>query len=416
MRRSRPNSPVPRGRGTSATAFRIGVAAAVLAGCGEPSGPEFTPDETASRAVIGQVHALDDESVSGMTARVRWSGQDVSAAVAADGSFAVPLEDEVTGFGQLSIEGPESGGLNPAWVLLLPGDVNALGRIVLVPSRWTVEAGTRAGSVVDIRPDLATDTRVMPSYWGTFFPFRQQGYLQTVLDPTQWTGAFSTWASDGLPIPVAFDRIGSDAPFSDADSAAFWGHVDAMEEALGRDVFEPTPVDSVQILGGTRRADGAILIQLDSALASRGVGDLEAGDGRTWSLTADASEWSGGPVQRVSFISEDITGARIRFHAAEALHDRALVVHELMHTLGVGHGCSWPSVQTYCESLRRELPTAHDVAYLEVLEAIRDLERDVGTRWGLVAATLGARAVRLGEGPVPDIELVFGPSSAPSGS
>lgn len=382
-----------------------------MVACGnEPAAPGLD-EEPQPRLIIGTVHAPGMTTFTGLTARVSWGPLSGTSAVNADGSFAVPILGEVAGFGQLTIEPDADAGVNPAWVLLTPGDLDQQGRLVLLPARWTLDAGTHAGTVIDIRPDLATDTRVLPGYWGSFFPFRQEGFLQTVLDNTQWTGAFSTWPEGALPIPLALDRPGSDQALTAADSAAVWGHVEAMEDAFGRDLFRPAPVSEVVILGGVRRADGALLLQLDSTLASRGLGNVDNADGRTWTLTADASTWSGGPVQRVGFISEDITGARIAFRDAGLLSDRGVVVHELMHILGAGHGCSWPSVQTYCDSLRTDLPTAHDVAYLEVLEAARALEKDVGTRWGLLSAVVGARVVTLGHPPIPAPALVYGPSN-----
>lgn len=382
----------------------------------EPAAPSLDEDGEPPRVILGTVHAPGVATFTGLTARVRWNELDVTAPVNADGSFAVPILGEVEGFGRLTVEPSAASGLGPAWVLLTPGDLDQQGRLVLLPTSWTVEAGDHEGTIVPIRPDMATDTRVMPAYWGTFFPFRQDGFLQTVLDRTQWTGAFSSWPEGDLPVPLALDRVASDGPVSEADSTTLWRHVDAMEAALGRDVFRPARVEDLRILGGVRRADGAVLIQFDSTLGSRGRTDVDAGDGREWTITADASTWSGGPVQRVGFISEDITGARVVLHDPGVLADRGLTVHELMHTLGVGHGCSWPSVQTYCESLRRDLPTAEDVAYLEVLEAARALEGTVGTRWGLLAAVLGARAVTLGQAPIPTPDLVYGPTNAGGGS
>ena len=72
-----------------------------------------------------------------------------------------------------------------------------------------------------------------------------------------------------------------------------------------------------------------------------------------------------------------------------------LVSHELMHALGAGHTCQWKSVSAdviRCPELREEMPTPHDVAYVQVLYRVRDLQRATGARWGLDAALEGERA------------------------
>lgn len=388
------------------------VIAGALAGCGsEPAAPT-TDDETAPGVVLGRAYAPGLTVIEGVTARVRWGDQEVAAPVNPDGTFALPLLQAVEGFGFLSLEPGPGAKVNAAFVLLTPGDVNGQGHVILSPAHWTVASGTHAGVEVAISPAGATDTRVMPGYWGTFFPYRQEGFLQTILDNTQWTGSFTTWPADRFPIPLALDRIGSTLPLTHDDSVEVWSHIEAMEEAMGRDVFRPAPLEEVRVLGGVRRAEDAVLLQVDSALTVRGFGDVSTDDSPVWTLGADARAWSGGPVVRVGFRSEDITGGRVAFDSLSFLRDRGLVVHELMHVLGVGHGCSWPSVQTYCGSLRRDLPTAQDVAHLEVLEAMRRMERAVGTRWGLVAAILGDRAVTLRQPPVPRPALIYGPANA----
>ena len=91
-----------------------------------------------------------------------------------------------------------------------------------------------------------------------------------------------------------------------------------------------------------------------------------------------------------------------------------LVQHEFMHAMGVGHGCSWPSLQSYCPSggdyrcdgpycgYRTDQLTKEDVAYWEVREAVSSMAREYGTRYGLVYALWGERKLRLGLEPVPD--------------
>ena len=120
-------------------------------------------------------------------------------------------------------------------------------------------------------------------------------------------------------------------------------------------------------------------------------------------------------MNRVELNSSDMNGARIILRTAELLSDQRTVIHELMHVLGAGHGCSWASVQTYCASLATDVPTAPDVAHLEVLEAMRQSEEAALSRWGIMASVMGQRAVTLGMGPLPGPNVVVGPVSLMEG-
>lgn len=386
--------------------------AAVMGACGgEPAAPDLPPEPVGS--ILGQLHAPGATSFSGLTARVTWGEQSESVSVQPDGSFTIPLFTDVSGFGALTIEPDANTGVHAAYVLLTPGDLDGRGQIALVPDRWTLESGDYAGTEVPIDPDLAADSKVMPSFWGFFFPFRQQGSFQVVTNSALWAGDLRTWKPGLFPIPVALDRPGSNAGITEADSIAFWSHVETMESALGRDVFEPAAIDDVTILGGSRRARNAVLVQIDTAQLLDGYSDPNTPDAWTWLFSADASSWSGSPVSRVALGSADMNGARVRLRSTELLTDRRTVIHELMHVLGAGHGCSWASVQTYCASLATDVPTPADVAHLEVLEAMRGLEATINSRWGIMSAVLGQRTVTLGLPAIPPPDVVWGPGRTP---
>ncbi len=393
--------------------FALLVWAVVMAACAdEEPGPQdvVLPFGT----LQGQVVTAAQATFGDVTARVVWGSQDITAEVQSDGTFDVEVLDAVSGFGMLTIEPGPSEPVHPAWVLLSPGDVDGgRGTVVLAPKTWTAESGAYAGIEVPIDPELAADGRVMPSFWGFFFPFVQDGFLQTVTDNTEWAAAFRGWPEGSFPIPVALDRLGSNGGIAADDSVSFWEHVEMMEAALGWDAFEPTPLEDVRILGGTRRPADAIIVQLDTTVAIRGVGVINPPEMRTYSLSADARTWSGTNVQNISVVSADITYGIVRFENQEAFADRQLVIHELMHVLGAGHGCSWASVQTYCASLQSDVPTPPDVAHLAVMMEMRALELEHRSRWGLLASVFGHRVVTLGLTPVPGVSVQYGPASAP---
>jgi hypothetical protein len=394
--------------------FAVLLLAIVMAACGEDApGPQdvVLPFGT----LRGRVVTSAQTNFADVTARVIWGFQNLTAIVQSDGSFDVEIVDAVSGFGMLTIEPGSNEPMHPGWILLSPGDVGANpGTVVLAPKTWTLDSGDYAGIEVPIDPELAADGRVMPSFWGFYFPFSKNGFLQTVTDNTEWAAEFRGWPPDAFPIPVALDRLGSDGDITAADSVAFWEQVEVMEAALGWDAFAPAPLDEIRILGGTRRPADAIIVQLDASVAIRGVGVINRADVRTYGLSADATMWSGTRVRSISVVSADITYGIVRLESRELFSDRQLVIHELMHVLGAGHGCSWASVQTYCASLQSDVPTPPDVAHLAVMMEMRALELEHDSRWGILASVFGHRVVTLGLTPVPAIALTYGPSSAPT--
>lgn len=394
--------------------FAVLLSVIVVAACGdEAPGPQDVV--LAFGTLHGQVVTSAETSFGDVIARVVWGSQDVTAGVQPDGTFDIEIIDPVSGFGTLTIEPGPSEPMHPGWILLSPGDVGGgRGTVVLAPKTWTAESGDYAGVEVPIDPELAADGRVMPSFWGFYFPFSQSGFLQTVTDNATWAAEFRGWPQDAFPIPVALDRPGSDGDITAADSVAFWEHVEVMEAALGWDAFAPALLEDVRILGGARRPADAIIVQLDTSVALRGVGVINRADVRTYGLSADATTWSGTNVRSISVVSADITYGIVRLENNELFADRQLVIHELMHVLGAGHGCSWASVQTYCASLQRDVPTPPDVAHLAVMMEMRALELEHGSRWGILASVFGHRVVTLGLTPVPGIDLRYGPASAPS--
>jgi len=393
----------------------VALVSLVAAACSDaPAGPD-SDDVLPFGTVQGKIVAPGITTFGDVTARVTWGERSYTAPVRSNGSFVVDIEEAVLGFGTLTIEPAAAEPIHPGWVLLTPGDVEGgQGTVVLSPRSWTPETGDYAGIEIPIDPELAADARVMPSFWGFYFPFEQQGFLQTVTDNTAWAGEFRSWAPNSYPIPVALDHVGTQAELTAADSIAFWAHADRMEQALGWDVFRPARIEELRILSGTRRAAGAILVRVDTTLTTRGVGQISRPEPKTWGLTADARSWSGGRVQNIDMTSADITYGLVKVDASDALQDQRLVIHELMHILGAGHGCSWASVQTYCASLATDVPTAADVGHLTVFLRMRELEIEHGARWGILAAVLGHRVVTLGLPPVPELNLVYGPASTPA--
>jgi hypothetical protein len=389
------------------------VAILGLSACGDSAPGPVDPVEPFGSITV-QVIAPGVTAYGDITARVVWGEQNLTAAVDANGLAQVMIPEAVSGFGTLTLEPGPNEPMHPGWALMTPGDVSGgTAKIVLAPKNWTIESGDYAGTTVPIDPELAADSRVMPSFWGFYFPYSQDGFVQVVEDNSQWVGEIRSWPEGDFPIQVALDRPGSTGDISAADSVAFWTNIDAMESALGFDAFVPERIENIQILGGTRRPNHGILVQVDSTIPVQASTRLNQPDPKIYSLSADARSWGGTFVEDLFLISADISYAVMDFDSIGFASDGQLVMHEFMHVLGAGHGCSWGSVQTYCASLVSTTPSAADVAHLAVLSELRQLERANGSRWGVLASIFGHRVVTLGLTPIPELNVLYGPISAP---
>lgn len=387
----------------------ISIASVVAFACGEsapsgpagPTGPDGPTDDPAA-VLVGRAVTLEGAPPAGSRVAATWPGVEATGDLGADGSFELRLGSMPTGLGTLVVEPPGAAGHHPAWIPLDAGAVGEQIRLVLVPRTWRIQDGEHRGADVAISPAAAADPRVVPSYWGFTFPFSQEERIQTVLDPTLWTAGLSTWDPSAFPVPVALDRPRSTRPASEADSARLWDHVAALEAVLGRDLFRPVPLEALDVQDELHT--GAVLVRFADTLDTRG--HARTGLVSDWFLSEDVSGLSDTPVTEFRAVGGEIRGAVVLIRDGEALADRRVVAHEMMHALGVGHGCSWTSVQTYCETLQVPLPTAEDVAYLELLEAMRVAERELGTRHGILAGVFGERVVSRGLAPFPSASLV----------
>lgn len=387
-------------------AFPLGACSDAGPEGGGPLDPQ-EPDEPPAAVLVGTVEVLGAGAPAGAEVVGRWGAVEGRDDVGSGGVFELELDREPGTAGFVGIRPQDFSDAVSALLRVetpLPRDTL---RVLLLPSVWTVQAGVHAGTEVQIHPADGAQGLVLPSYWGFTFPFDQEGREQTILDRTRWTGALVTWPPDAFPLPVALDRNASTSELTSSDSLRLWETLTRFEEVLGRDLFRAARVQDLPAPDPDR--DGAIpeavLVRVDSTLSLRGRG---SGDPltSTWLRSENVETWSGSSVTRLSVVSADARFGMITVQAPDVLEDPALVMHEAMHVLGVGHGCVWRSVQTYCESLAANEPTPEDVAYLEVLEAAREREKALGTTLGILPAVLGERALERGESPIPEAMLV----------
>jgi hypothetical protein len=314
--------------------------------------------------LAGWVLSADDRPPGALRAWVRWgtAGAD-SVVVDAAGRFRLPLPAEAGDTVEVRVDAadPSARRYHPALAKVVREVPAREAGFVLVPLEWTVEAGDHAGSTVRVSPALA---RAAPCPGcSAFWP---------ALEPPN-SMRLQLWPALRFPLRVAFDRANASPAGSAVDSVSFWRAVEQMEGAFGQDLFRPAPYGATLPRWNRPEPDDVVRVVADRALRVDGLATLI---GR------------GGAVDHAVLRLRDA-------RAVQGPRGGELVVHELMHVLGVGHTCAWRSVTAdlrRCLALRAPLPTAEDVAYTQLLYRVRHLQTTRGARWGLDAALAGEAA------------------------
>lgn len=378
-----------------------------------PGGAEASADLVAGVAFRGRVVPADDGSPAGLRFRVRSASVRDSAAIRPDGSFRLWLPEPVTDDSvDLIVDGggdPGSvgryhpvlvriGGTAPETTFFgippFPPDTVVYGfSAVVVPTSWTVEAGRYAGTTVPV--SLARAYEDAPVDGDTYYFEGPEGWA--------FTGA---WPEASLPIPVGIDHDVSQVPVSAADSAAFWGILDAAEARFGVDLFRPVVIEE----GGPVLVEGLVKVATDTV--------------ETASRDADALTVWGYSHRTVP--ERDFVGAVeadrgvLLFRDPALLRDTVRVVHSTLHVLALGHTCAWETFMGFANDCSAsERPTAADVAYVELKRRVVSIRLAAGPaapepiRYGLEASRVGERVLVMG---LPPYDPASSSSSHPSSS
>ncbi len=290
------------------------------------SGDETLGGPIAARVIVRRGNAVD----------TAWAG--------ADGRFRAPTAPGTEGeTAEVRVEavaaptGARPWGARPDRVAFSPvtlrdvpvARLHALG-VVLLPARWTVTAGHFAGTTVAVRAEAA------------------RGFWQFTREPRDAHGAPVGWIHEP-PYAVALDR-----GFDRADSATFWRAARAVEAAWGRRLFVPA-----EGADGSAQDRAEVVVRTTPELAADGFTSIG---------------WDG---------SGTVTGAVVdlRVRRPGAL-DAGVVAHELVHVLGFGHARGWASVLAPAGRASTPEPTAADVTYAELYDAVRRAARRAAAAYG----------------------------------
>jgi hypothetical protein len=350
--------------------LRGSVCAALLVAAGVIGAPYLRASD-APVLVMGQLIAMDSAALDGLRFQVRAGTHVGSGTVGADGSLEYPLPSGLA-FDSLDLAvdaaDPADRRYHPALLRLARRDLYSEQRIVLVPRQWRVQAGVYQGQVVEISME-----RAYRPACPTCVAFLQRG---SRLGSGVAMGGVPGWPEDRFPLRVAFDRASSDAAITPRDSTGFWRIADHVEYVTGRSLFRPVPFQQTLAVDEDGPTD-VVLVWVVPSLRHPGRG-------------------------AVAYHRDRITTGVLWLRNTALIFDPqgpSLVTHELMHTLGFGHTCSWRSVMAdvpRCPSMRSPVPTREDVAYMEVAQRATTLARNSGARWGMEAALAGEQALRVG--------------------
>ena len=302
-------------------------------------------------ALAGSVHGVDDGDMAGVRLLASCGEATDTSVLDGSGRFSLSLE--------CGSQKPRLVFSDPLNRYLPSEPTNRDSVFLLIPRFWRIAGGTYGGTDVPVDLRGATTPGCSMPTCSAFFSREDTARGRRPGIPV--------WMSHSLPLRVALSPEGG-AVLNARDSAAFMSIAEALENDLGRKWFQPAQYDDVfDAPAGSQQ--GAIIVTIDPGLASIGRG--------IWAS------------QRGEIVAGVIYLQSARFVRQAA--SLGVVVHEIMHTLGFGHTCSWRSVMAgeQCMRLRARSPTPPDVAHAQLLLRLRDLELRYGLH-GTISATLAA--------------------------
>lgn len=282
------------------------------------------------------------------------------------------------------------------------GDVSKDLNFLLLPRSWSVQKGKYAGQhlVIDLRKAME-GANSSGSYFNDAGP---EGLF---------AGGMRAWQPDAYPIRVAIRRTGASEVATAADSVALWALLREMEATLGRSLFTPVPEEAGWTMGEPTAAQQNVVQVMVSRPDVPG-GHTGAAFLTNFSLTDLLYDqhhallgWRGSKPDTLQLANSDARAGGVYLATPGTMHVAATVKHEFMHVLGVGHGCAWTSLMSYCGKAPPDDDlTLEDVAYWEYLDAVRIAERAAKAQFGLYPAFFGERALLDGLEPVPALWLI----------
>jgi hypothetical protein len=229
--------------------------------------------------------------------------------------------------------------------------------VVLIPRRWVVQHGEYAGMERPI--DLPAAIGLNPD--GSHF--------LDVFAPTP--AHFLGWPASAFPIPVGFDSTTATRRWTASDSLVFWQYADEMSRIAGETLFRRVGDQSLTSPGAIGlQADYTFKTPPEAWLFIRSLGSCQL------------------PVRfcdDLHGVVAGLPGLVYRYSPTDKL-----VMHELMHALGFGHSCHWPSIMALslpgCDDSFPSRPSVEDIAYIEFVTQLATVLAEHPDAWQLEEA------------------------------
>ena len=235
------------------------------------------------------------------------------------------------------------------------------------------------------------------------------------------------WMPDSFPIGVAIHRscCSTRAVVAD-DSVQVMRALNVIQNTLGYTIWRPINDNPAFNYDRSSAAtpNKTLIFQFDSTLRGQIIGG-----GSTGPIAANTSSpqilmlqdfvvtgWRNSATDHLTINNEMSQSQVIAYNPNEAgpmLYD--VLVHEAMHTLGVGHGCSWASTQSYCGLRPADtLPSFQDAAYLLLAMEVKGAAWKHRALHSLTAGLFGQRAIMMKVDPIPAPWTIPDPGTIPT--
>lgn len=243
----------------------------------------------------------------------------------------------------------------PSIVAVQRQDLARTQNFVVLSRQWEIKTGRWAGTSVPLSLEKGYAPSAEPSL----------KYFLRGQTSSGWYYQVHTWPKSALPIPVAFDRTGSNLTVTAEDSIFFWKAANELNAELGVQFFKPANERDLQI---NRSFGGTPIYQ-------KGIG--------VWfSNTLDHAYggYSGDNTR-------NIIGGVVMFHLTfgsplmSQNQHRFVVKHELIHALGFGHNPheAWvPGLMAdyqYASDPLFGVAVKEDVAYQQAFYRVSELQK-----------------------------------------
>lgn len=232
--------------------------------------------------------------------------------------------------------------------------------VILIPRTWTIQRGRYASMKRTI--DLAAALAVNPD---------SSRYLDQFAPSIAHVAA---WTESSFPIPVGFDSTAVTRRWTAHDSTVFWQYADTVSAVAGSVLFKPAGDQTVN-------SPGTIGLNVDYTFKT---------SPQAW-LTVRVLNSCFLPTRFCGDVHGEVAASAGFYYAWSP--DEKIIMHELMHALGFGHSCHWPSImgisRPQCVGEFPKKPTVDDIAYLEFMTRLATVMSLHPDAWQLQEALAG---------------------------